>query len=91
MFSESWPSSVAGGDSLQERIVTHGSPALLFSNCFASNQRSHLCKEPWKRVNVAFLRNENGSERSKFAAFHTPILAPEVIAREIPFNLAAAL
>jgi hypothetical protein len=36
-------------------------------------------------------RNENGSERSKFAAFHTPILAPEVIAREIPFNLAAAL
>jgi hypothetical protein len=29
------------------------------------------------------LRNWNGSERSKLAAFHAPILAPDVITREI--------
>ena len=29
------------------------------------------------------IRNWNGSERSKLAAFHTPILAPDVITREI--------
>ena len=29
------------------------------------------------------LRNWNGSERSKLSAFHTPILAPDVITREI--------
>ena len=28
-------------------------------------------------------RNWNGSERSKLAAFHAPILAPDVITREI--------
>jgi hypothetical protein len=53
-------------------------------------EKIHLSLHVTKRENVT-LRNENGSERSKFAAFHTPILAPEVIAREIPFNLAAAL
>jgi hypothetical protein len=29
------------------------------------------------------LRHWNGSERSKLAAFHAPILAPDVITREI--------
>jgi hypothetical protein len=28
-------------------------------------------------------RNGNRPERSKFAAFHTPVLTPDVIAREI--------
>jgi hypothetical protein len=32
------------------------------------------------------LRNGNRPERSKFAAFHTPVLTPDVIAREIDMS-----
>jgi hypothetical protein len=40
MFSESWPSSVAGGDSLQERIVTHGSMKSRSANREASASKA---------------------------------------------------
>jgi hypothetical protein len=42
-----------------------------------------VCASPHETEKNRRLRNGNRPERSKFAAFHTPVLTPDVIAREI--------